>query len=258
MSASSSASCSCCQAWSSGVAQRLRTASLSAAIQSVAVCWCSKYRWRACSRSTSSASRPTRSMSALSTSSTGTTPPSPTTSPSMATPSSSRSSPARQVPCSTPPICQRRAVLLVQAPADAAAGDPAAQPFELVVVEAEPLPYGRAPGEVEHLARRDPRGAELEQVAEHLEQRVGLPQRPVSQPYAEPGGRVRGVVLGAEGERGGDQRRERLDVGAHDEDVAWLERGVCGQEAEDDLPEDLDLSRTAVAGVDLDAAVCRR
>ncbi len=67
-----------------------------------------------------------------------------------------------------------RAVLLVEAPADAAAGDPAAEPVELVVVEAEPLPYGGPPGEVEHLGRGDPGGAELEQVGEHLEQAVGL------------------------------------------------------------------------------------
>ena len=44
-----------------------------------------------------------------------------------------------------------RAVVGVEAPADAAAGDPPAQPVELVVVEAEPLPYGGPPGQVEHL-----------------------------------------------------------------------------------------------------------
>ena len=146
-------------------------------------------------------------------------------------------------------------MLLVQAPADAAAGDPAAQPVELVVVEAEPLPYGDPAGQVEHLARGDSCCAELEQVAQDLEQGVGLSEAAVGDADPEPGGGVGGVVLGAEGERGGDQRRERLDVGAHDQDVARLEGVVCCEQAEDDLSQDLDLSGTAVAGVDLDAAV---
>ena len=46
------------------------------------------------------------------------------------------------------------AVLAVEAPADARADGPVAQPLDLVVVEAEPLAYGGRAGQVEHLATR--------------------------------------------------------------------------------------------------------
>ena len=52
-----------------------------------------------------------------------------------------------------------------------------------------------------------------------------------------------------------DDRRERLDVGAHDEHVARLERRVVGEQADDDLAQHLDLAGAAVAGVHLHAAV---
>ena len=55
-----------------------------------------------------------------------------------------------------------------------------------------------------------------------------------------------------------DQRRERLDVGAHDDDVARLQRRIVGQRVQDRVAQHLDLAAAAVAGVDLDAAVGRR
>ena len=64
-----------------------------------------------------------------------------------------------------------------------------------------------------------------------------------------------GVRVGVEAERGGHQRRVRLDVGAHHDDVARLERGVVGEEADEDLPEHLDLAVRPRAGVQLDARV---
>ena len=59
-------------------------------------------------------------------------------------------------------------------------------------------------------------------------------------------------------ERRLDQRRERLDVRAHDDDVARFEGGVVGEQADDHLAQHLDLAGAAVAGVDLDRAVARR
>ena len=147
------------------------------------------------------------------------------------------------------------AVVVVESPADAGADRPVAQPLELVVVEPEPLPDGRRAGEVEHLAGGEPGGAELEQLGQHGEQRVGLPQRAVGEADAQLGRRVRGVVLAADRERRRDDRRERLDVRAHDEHVARLEGRVVGEQADDDLAEHLDLTGAAVAGVHLDAAV---
>ena len=47
-----------------------------------------------------------------------------------------------------------RAVVRVEAPADAGADRPVAQPLELVVVEPEPLPHRGRAGEVEHLRWR--------------------------------------------------------------------------------------------------------
>ena len=66
---------------------------------------------------------------------------------------------------------------------------------------------------------------------------------------------MRAVIVRAEGESGRDDRRERLDVRAHDQNVAGLERRVVGEQANDHLAQHLDLARAAVAGVDLHAAV---
>src|SRR5690606_28060210 len=49
-----------------------------------------------------------------------------------------------------------------------------------------------------------------------------------------------------------------LDVWAHDEDVARLERRVLLEQVRDDVAEHLDLARLTVAGVDLDAPVLGR
>ena len=59
----------------------------------------------------------------------------------------------------------------------------------------------------------------------------------------------------ADAERRLDQRGVGLDVGAHDQDVARLERRVVGEQAEQHLAQHLDLAGRAVAGVHLDAAV---
>ena len=149
-------------------------------------------------RSTSSQKRPARSIAAESTSSSGVTS---SALPSVTAPSSSRSRPSRQVPCARPPRCQAVAVLGVEAPAHAGRGRPLAQPLEVVVVEAEPLPHRGAAGEVEHLRGADASRRQLQQDRQHREQGVGLPQRPVGQPDPQPRRRVRGGVLVARGRR---------------------------------------------------------
>jgi hypothetical protein len=64
------------------------------------------------------------------------------------------------------------------------------------------------------------------------------------------------AVAGArETERRLDERGVRLDVGAHHQDVARLESGVVGEQAEDHLAQHLDLASGPVAGMHLDAAI---
>ena len=58
-----------------------------------------------------------------------------------------------------------------------------------------------------------------------------------------------------EPERGGDQRSEILDVGAHHDDVARLKGGIVSKQADEHLPQHLHLTVGAVAGVELHAAV---
>ena len=58
-------------------------------------------------------------------------------------------------------------------------------------------------------------------------------------------------------ERRLDQRRERLDVRAHHDHVARLERRVGGEAVEDRLAQHLDLALASVTGVDADARVVR-
>ena len=139
-------------------------------------------------RSMSSAKRPARSIAPLSTSSSG------------RTPSKSRCSllghrdadehavqPARQVPAAQHVELERRAVLGVEPPADAALGDPALDPREVVVVEVEAAADRLAVDEVEHLRRRDPLPRQLDQPRDDAEHRVRLAQRAVGEPHAQVG-----------------------------------------------------------------------
>ena len=71
-----------------------------------------------------------------------------------------------------------------------------------------------------------------------------------------PGCAVGLAVARPEGRR--DERGERLDVRAQDDDVARLERRVGAQDAEDRLAQDLDLAVRTVAAVHADAAVVDR
>ena len=107
---------------------------------------------------------------------------------------------------------------------------------------------------------------EVEQLGDDAEHRVGLAQRAVGEADAQVGRaqllRERSelvLVLDhlAGAERGLDERRERLDVRAHHDHVARLQGVVLLQQVEDRVAQDLDLSRAAVAGVDLHAAVAR-
>ncbi len=153
-------------------------------------------------------------------------------------------------------------MLGLEPPADAGAGDPPLEPAEVIVVEREPPADGLAVCQVQHRRGGHPSGDEVEQRAHRAENRIGLPDGSVGKADAE-AGRMRtvvvfGVLLDAPGAEGGrDQRREVLDVGAHDQHVAGLERLVVGEEPQDAVAQHLDLTGAAVAGVDLHAAVVR-
>ena len=128
---------------------------------------------------------------------------------------------------------ERRAMRGVEAPPNPARRDPVLDASEVVVVEPEPPPHRLLVGEVEHLRGGQPLVDEVEQPRHDAEHRVGLPERAVRQPDAQ----VRRAHIGrqrvqlvvvledlARPERRLDERRERLDVRAHDDHVARLER----------------------------------
>ena len=126
------------------------------------------------------------------------------------------------------------------------ADDPLLHPREVVVVEAEAPAHRLAVGQVEQLRGGRPLVGEREQLADDAEHRVGLPQRAVGEPDAEVGQALvasGGVVLvvarsaRARAERGLDQRRERLDVRAHHDHVARLERRVVLEQVQDRVAE---------------------
>ena len=119
--------------------------------------------------------------------------------------------------------------------------------------------HGLGRGQVEHVGGGDPAAGELEQRAGDGEQRVGAGERAVGELDPE---LVGGVAVarpagsgGREPEPGRDQRREGLDVGAHHEDVARLERRVVLEQPDQHLAQHVDLAGRAVAGVHLEAAV---
>ncbi len=156
----------------------------------------------------------------------------------------------------------------VEAPADAGLRHPLLGPGQVVVVEVEPAPDRLPAGQVEHLGGGHPGRSQGQELGHDPEDRIGLAQRPVGQPDPEidpgragDGGRVDGIsATGAVepfggAERGVDQRGERLDVGAHHDDVAGLEGRVGGQEVEDGVAHHLHLPAPPVTGVDGQAGV---
>ena len=177
---------------------------------------------------------------------------------------SSRSSPARHVPAGERLELERRAVRGVEAPADAARR---ATQSSIRARSSSSSRKRRRTGS--RSARSSTCEAvsrcvgELEQPRDDAEHRVGLAQRAVGEPDAQVGRADAGGQRSsssssddlAGAERRLDQRRERLDVRAHHDHVARLERRVLGEQVQDRVAQDLDLAGAAVAGVDLDAAV---
>ena len=211
-------------------------------------------------RSTSSGNRPARSITPLSTSSSGSTP-----SEQPLAVLGHRDAQQQPVEAGVPRTGGHphervhAAVLGVEAPAGAAVGNPLLDAREVVVVEPEAAADGLAVGEVEHLRCRQPLLGELDQLRDDGEHGVRLAQRAVREADAEVGAlRREVVVLGAGAERRLDQRRERLDVRAHHDHVARLERRILLEQMQDHVAQHLDLARATVTGVDLDASVVGR
>ena len=149
----------------------------------------------------------------------------------------------------------RLAVVAVEAPADVGLAHPAGDVLEVVVGEPEPRPHRRRLREVEHLAGGGPATGKREQLRRDAEQRVGLHERPVRESHPQLVRGVHALDHVAEAEAGDDQRRVGLDVRAHDEDVAGFERLVVGEQAEQNLSENVDLAGRAVTAVHLHRAV---
>ena len=80
-----------------------------------------------------------------------------------------------------------RAMVGVEAPADAAVGDPVADAGEVLVLEAEAAADGLAVGEVEHVRGGEATAGEVDQLGDDAEHRVGLAQRAVGEADAQVG-----------------------------------------------------------------------
>jgi hypothetical protein len=152
---------------------------------------------------------------------------------------------------------KRSPVLGVDTPADTGGDHPSRDGGEIVVVEAEHPADRRSRRQVEDFGCRHPPAGQLEQARDDSEQRVHLSYRPIGQPHLQV--RVLGVRCGRRValriEHGVDQRGVSLDVRAHDQNVTRFEVLVLLKQMEDRVTQDLDLSGSAVAGVDLDAAI---
>ena len=175
---------------------------------------------------------------------------------SMATPSSSRSSPAVQVFCAKASIPYRAR----WGPSSPHRTPDATTSSCSRSRSSVRKPNLRLTGAVAHRssrrARLHPRFGQPDQPGDRREQRIELSQRAVGQPDPEPVPGMLGLGLGTvEPEGRGDQRREGLDVGAHDDDVAGLEGRVVGQQSHQQFAEHLDLTVGPVRGVELDAPV---
>ena len=211
-------------------------------------------------RSTSSAKRPTRSTSPLSTSSSGSTPPtSGSPSSDIVTPSRRRSRPARHV-------------LASRASSWYGARWAASRPQRMPVAPIHSSILARSSSSRRNLRRTGSRPAKSSSCAvvrrdsassrssdTRGEQRVGLAQRPIGEADPEVGQATVSVIGGPDdvplAERRLDERGEGLDVRTHHDDVARFERRIVGEEVEDRVAHHLDLSRPSVARVDLHAVV---
>jgi hypothetical protein len=82
---------------------------------------------------------------------------------------------------------ERRAVRRVEAPPDAALGDPVLEAGEVVVVEAEAPADRLAVGQVEHLRRGEPLLGEVDELGDEAQHRVRLAQGAVGETHPQVG-----------------------------------------------------------------------
>ncbi len=146
----------------------------------------------------------------------------------------------------------------IESPSDERAAHPLLQAVQVVVAEAETAAHRIASGQVEHLGRRDPRRRKFEHLGQHAHHRVGLAEGTVRQADFERPLRIgRRPLESPPAERGLNQRCERLDVGAHHDDVAGLQARIVLQQVQDGVAQHFDLAAPSMAGVDPDAVVVR-
>ena len=115
--------------------------------------------------------------------------------------------------------------------------------------------------EIQHLRRRDSRTRHFQQPRKDTQHRVGLPQRTVREADTQIGRRTRWrpralvVIDRAGAERSLNERREPLDVRAHHNHVARLERLILAQSMQHRVAKNLYLTRCTMAGMNLNALV---
>ena len=211
-----------------------------------------------CRRSMSSARRPASSMSPLSTSSSGSVP---RTASAAPRPWRRRGGfgPIRNARCwhrcaraRKPADGGRRIPIARWTPG------PIADPRQIVIGEAESPPHRLAPREIEDLAHRHPRGGEVEHLRQDAHHRVGLAEERSAKRILSCRVPSTTALFIVPAECRLDERREGLDVGAHDDDVARLELRVLLEQMQDGISQDLDLPAATMTRMDPDAVVFER
>ncbi|TLD46937.1 MAG: hypothetical protein FAZ92_00786 [Accumulibacter sp.] len=153
-----------------------------------------------------------------------------------------------------PRQAEARAVLGVQAPADAGTTDPAMQQRQVLVGDREAASQRRHLEQVEHVTRRQPRLRQRQQLLERLQQRVALPPRLVDDGERQ----VTRIIGGQQAEHRLHMRCVDADVGHHDDDVVRTQARVCVAGGEELVVHDLDLALRAVRDVETQRMILPR
>ena len=149
----------------------------------------------------------------------------------------------------------RSAVRRVETPPDTCCANPFGEVHQIVVGPGEAPAHRLAVCQAQHRTGGGPAVGDVEQFGQHAEQGIGLGQRAVGQPHPQALGRMAEIGMLTRAERRGDQWRVGLDIGAHDQDVARLQRFVVVEQAQQHITQDIDLPGRAVTAMDLHGPV---